>query len=308
MRPADSQTQVGLRTRPMVAVSQTPEDALRHGGTWDRRLYAGLRIAWVSTEVRSSLAEALGEVGVEAEYFLSLLSSFPGPGRPGRAQGDAFLLRVEAAARRLRRVAAVMEIATQGYLSALAAGDPEIGQGGDVWWPPLRRQTLAGEPIELRLRRCGYSYRHVVTVHLASNLEAIAEHMALVLHALSTLPPAGIVPAGALYTGLDELTSMLQGYLIPRHIADLNDQTPGLLSGIAHLRQLDASEGNSLETDLAWASAQYAFTHALRGRAGRNPTGGPQAQQWIEAALRDWQETIVILTRLRDERAAPRRP
>jgi hypothetical protein len=265
---------------------------------WDQRLYAGLRVACVPEDVRAALARALGDVGVEAEHFLALATTFVRATEPMTPQtGDAFLLGLHAASQRLRRVAQGLEIATQSYLGALEAGYPSIHLadfGEDVWWPPFAGYALGGEPLELRLRRCGFAYRHVVATHLASNVEAVTEHMALLLHALTTLPPAGVLPASALYTGLSELTSALQGYLIPHHVIDLNEATPGLLTGIARLRKLTASDDTSLDGDIAWARAQFTFTHQLHaGSAGQSVWHSAQS------AAREWQSTIAALESMR---------
>src|SRR5215472_10704467 len=69
---------------------------------WESHLYSGLRMAHVTSEVRATLANALGAMGVEAEYFLSLITSFPGLDRPSHDLADAFLGRLDAAARRVR--------------------------------------------------------------------------------------------------------------------------------------------------------------------------------------------------------------
>lgn len=275
------------------------------GATWDSRLYPGLRVACVPSEIRALLADALGELGVEAEHFLSLLTYFPGRGRPTRARGEAFLLRLDIAMRRLYRVATRLEVATQSYLTSLENGYPDIRQGSasaDVWWQAPDSFSLAGEPLEIRLRRCGYAYRHVIAVHLAANIEAVAEHLVMVLQALSTLPPAGVAPASTLYRGLDELTTMLQGYLIPNHVTDMNPQTPGILTGIARLRMLDAREDISLRTDIAWARAQYAFVYHTHYESGT-----PQTRAWAVMALREWQETITVLESLDHTAALPHR-
>jgi hypothetical protein len=265
--------------------------------TWDLRLYAGLRVPCVQAEVRDALARALGDTGVEAEHILALMTNFVRVAPPTKKTGDAFLLGLEAACQRLRRVALALEIATQSYLAALESGYPSARlteAQEDVWWPPFAGYTLSGEPLELRLRRCGYAYRHVVATHLASNVEAVAEHMALILHALATLPPAGVLPASALYTGLSELTSTLQGYVIPHHVTDLNEATPGLLTGIARLRTLTLTDDSSLDGDIAWARAQLTFANQLH--AG---SAGPRVGQWAQSAAREWQGTISALEAMR---------
>lgn len=307
MGPGGTRTRIAippLRVRATSApvLARTPRES-----AWEKRLYAGLRISSVLPEIRAKLTGVLGELGVEAEYFLALIESFPGVPPYPHERGEAFLLRLEAACHRLMSVAGTLEVATQSYLSALESSYPELRaeRSAEAWWPPFGGYALSGDSIELRLRRCGYGYRHVVGVHLASNIESVAEHLALTLHALTTLPPAGVLPAASLYQGLYELSSSMQGYVIPHHVTDLNEQTPGLLTSIAWLRGLDAREDTSLESDLAWAHAQYAYMRQLATQTRTAIPSGVsrgQTQAWAIAAMHDWQETITALERLRTTR------
>lgn len=263
---------------------------------WEGRLYAGLRVACVPPMVRQALTHALGEAGVEAEFYLRLPHDLATSAVWSPDAGERFLRGLEASAARLTHVAANLEVAAQSYLTALEEGYPDVrteSDQADAWWPPFDGYAPAAEPIELLLRRCGFAYRHVVAVHLASNVEAIAEQMALTLHALGTLPPAGTVPASALYRGLYELSSALHGYVVAHHIADLNERTPGLLNGIARLSELTRREDTALEADIAWARTQYTFVRDLTTR----DAGG--ARPGADGALREWRETITALERLR---------
>jgi hypothetical protein len=242
---------------------------------------------------------------VEAEFFLRQVGALPGPPPHTHLRGEAFLSQLEAACRRLSRASIALEVATQSYLTALESefpGMPSEDASAAVWWPPAPAFTLPGEPIELRLRRCGYAYRHVVETHLATNVEAICEHMAFVLNALTTLPPAGVAPAATLYQGLYELASTLHGYLVPHHIADVNDRAPGLLSSIARLRTLDRTQDRSLAGDIAWAREQYAFVQRESARPTQyqlyTPSDRSTREPWLAAALREWRETIAALERL----------
>lgn len=276
--------------------TQAPALAPAAASAWESRLYIGLRLRDIPTETRAALVATLGDVGVEAEHFLSLIDTFPGQNQPSRLLADLFLLHLESAARRICATAAALEVATQSYLAALEAVDPAIRFSpdiNDVWWTEYPGGAFAGEPLELRLRTCGYGYRHVVAAHLASNVEAIAEQLALTLHALSMLPPAGVLSAAVLYGGLYDLTSMLQGYLVPNHIVDLNPETPGLLTGIARLRELVSREDTSLASDLAWARAQYAQATQLQLSLQAD------IEHWASAATRDWLDCIRTLEALR---------
>lgn len=303
MGPGGTRARISIAPLRTRAISAPVTSHVRHASVWEGRLYAGLRVSCVPPEIRAKLTGALGELGVEAEYFLALIQSFPGMPPHPHERGEAFLLGMEAACHRLMSVASTLEVATQSYLNALEIGYPELRAERDVeaWWPPFGGYALPGESIELRLRRCGYAYRHVVAVHLASNIEAVTEHVALILHALTTLPPAGVLPAASLYQGLYELSSATQGYIIPHHVTDLNARTPGLLTSIAWLRGLDTREDTSLTSDLAWAHTQYALARQLaaQAKATLSPRAAQgQTQAWA-AALRDWQDTIAALERLR---------
>ena len=276
------------------------------GGGWETRLPSALRLHGIARDVQAHEVAALGAAGVEAEFFLRLLRDFPGrdPRAHTHAQGTAFLGQLEAWAYRLIAAGAALEVATQGYLAALDGAFPAAsGTNGDadVWWPPLPPLVLGGEPLELRLRRCGYAYRHVVAVRLASTIETLAEHLAQLLQALLTLPPAGVLPAAALYAGLSELTATLQGYLIPHQLAGRDARTPGLLPAIARLRQLDATEPSTLASDIVWARAQYATARAAVTQARalpRAPRGAARPAPLPPGVLREWQATIASLEAL----------
>jgi hypothetical protein len=290
-------------TIPTIRPRATGETALAIPPTaaWEGRLYAGLSLPAVPRETRAALAATLGEIGVEAEHFLFLVADFPGQLAPSPALADVFLQRLESSARRLARVAGALEVATQSYLTALEAHYPDLRSSpdvDDVWWTEFAGGALGASPgLELRLRACGYAYRHIVATHLASNIEAIAEQLALTLHALSMLPPAGVLATGVLYGGLYDLSSMFQGYLIPNHITDLNQETPGLLTGVTHLRLLASREDTSVESDLAWARQQY--TRASQVQLSLPPDSTHHAEQWARSAARDWMECIQALEALR---------
>jgi hypothetical protein len=307
-------------------------------GHWDKRIYPGVDVRAVARETRDQLAQALGTLGVEAEHVLSIVAPFlrRGPGAPAtRAAGDRLLWQLESSGQRLIHAADDLEMATQAYLGGLEADAPDLRPAvsrdgtweadlGPAWWPPIDTSEVGEGPIELNLRQCDYAYRHVVAAHLATNVAGIAEQMALLLHALRTLPPVGVMPLANLYAGLYQLSEALQGHMVPHHLRDVSPEVPGLLTGITLLRHLDATEDRSIEADLAWAHAQLAQiqTVAARqpasgsvaadaGRRGllglfrRKPTPGSAASAtssaaaFVSLARHEWTEMIQTLESLR---------
>lgn len=278
---------------------------------WDARLYDGLLTRRIAPETRSALMHALGDVGVEAEFLLVLVDALPSVGRPSHMVGELFLQRLTSALTRLTEAAATLEVATQGYLTALEASYPDIQARprDEVWWPVFSGYSLRGEPLEARLRRCGFAYRHVVESRLPVHMEAILEQLALMVYALSSLPPAGVAPVSTLYHGLYELSSALHGDIVPRHIlgASGDPRYPGALASVSRLRALDASGDTSLESDLAWARAQYAavsgvrtsFGPALAHASGPNDAPVHDARLLAAHAAYAWGRTIGFLEYLR---------
>ena len=272
-------------------------------GGWDTRLYDGLRVARVPSDVRAGLGAALGQIGVEAEYLLVLYSTFPGNSRPSRALAAAFLNRLAAALERLVDNAIILEAATQGFLAELASAYPEArwkpGQA-IAWWPVFGGYTAPGAPLEARLRRCGYSYRHALASYLPAHLDAILEQMALTLFALSALPPAGVAPLASLAQGLDELSSALQGEIVPRHILGLSgdERYPGALAAIGRLNALDATQETTLESDIAWARAQY-----VTARDEETRLASQQGQETLRALAAhdayEWATVVGLLEGMR---------
>lgn len=293
-------------------------------GGWEQRLYAGLRLPNMD-EPQLALARALGEMGVEAEFFLLLTGSEASLAGATRTVADQFLQQLEVSCRRICETAASLEVATQGYLSALEARYPEARLADTIaepWWPAFAGFTLSGESLEMRLRRCGYSYRHVVEAHLSSNIEAIAEQLAMTLHALHTLPPAGVVPIAALYHGLYELSSAIQGHIVPHHMTETTTESPGLLMGLGLLRLLDQQEDHSIRADVAWVQAQLAQARETLARLGvkRSPLSAlarlgarfsgmttPDTAAWVARTIRDWEDALAQLTELERKVAAVRR-
>lgn len=293
----------GVAGRQVIAVEET-------GPRWDMRLYDGLFARRIAPETRGALIHALGEVGVEAEFLLVLVDALPGAARPTHVDGEVFLQRLTASLSRLVEASATLEVATQGYLTALEASYPgvESGPRDDVWWPLFDGYTLRGEPLEARLRRCGFAWRHVVESRLPIHMEAILEQLALTLFALGSLPPAGIIPVSTLHGGLYALSSALHGDIVPRHIlSDSGDSRyPGALASVARLRELKASDGASLDSDIAWARAQYAAVSGARTSYGpalntqqlRDVAGGDARLMAAQAAY-EWGRIIGFLEYLR---------
>lgn len=233
---------------------------------WDTRLYAGLNARRIAPETRDTLARALGAVGLEAEFLLVLVEAFPGNAKADQRLGDLFLQRLAGALGRLVEASEALEVATQGYLAALESAYPALYEmpRDEVWWPRFSGYTLGGEPLEARLRRCGFAWRQVVESRLPIHMEAILEQLALTVYALCCLPPAGVQPVATLYYGLYELSSALHGDIVPRDIlgASGDPRYPGALASVTRLRVLGASGDTSLASDIAWARAQYAAVGA----------------------------------------------
>ena len=304
-----------------------PLSAPGHFGLrWDERLYPGLRVEAVPAESRAALIQAIGALGVEAEHFLGTLRTFlvpPATVPRSRHVGELFLWQLEASAARLRVCAEAFELATHAYLSALNEGLPDLRDGSrnsadDPWWSAPPDEVGDVSALDLCLRTCGFSYRQAVTAQVTPSVETLAEHLSLLLHALDTLPPAGILPVPALSAGLLELASTFQGHVVHHLLSDSTSDPSGLPAAIRRLRVLDASEDRSVEADLAWARAQLHEVRAIaeqahlderdsssrRGglagllrrdpaRARRTPSSSRGA--WSAAAEREWHETISAL-------------
>jgi hypothetical protein len=294
-----------------MSTADAPKSASGASAGWETRIYPGVQTAGVSLAARTALARALGEAGVEAEYALALLASFPGPARPSPDSAERLYHALEAWSLRVIAVAASLEVATQGYLTELDALYPSLrmthaGDGVEVWWSPFSGYGVSGEPLEVRLRRCGQSYRQVVESRLSTLIEGLSEQMALLLHALGSLPPAGVAPARVLYHSLAELALMLQGDVVLRRIQDLSPTYPGLLTTLATLRAQVGAPA-PIELDIAWARQQLA---GLRGDQpgdqrrglGARLFGGfrrkSAAARLNEDAVREWEGIVATLARL----------
>lgn len=297
---------------------------MSQGRSWEQRLFVGLQWPGMD-EPTLALARALGEVGVEAEFFLLLTGSETSLSGANRASADIFLQQLEVSCRHICSAAASLEVATQGYLAALDGRFPQARLAhtpSDPWWPKFAGFTASSEPLELKLRRCGYSYRHVVETHLASTIDAISEQLALTLHALQSLPPAGVAPVGALYHGLDELSSALQGHVAPHHITETAAESPGVLAGVQLLRHLDQQQDHSIQADITWVQQQLGLARETLAQLGvkRSPMGAlarlglrkapptpPDTAAWVARSIREWEDALKQLTALAREQQAVRR-
>lgn len=270
---------------------------------WDARLYDGLRVARISSDTRATLGAALGQIGVEAEYLLLLVSSFPGNELPSRQVGLIFLQRLHSALERIVDASTNLEAATQGFLSALTDAYPRLIEslrGSSPWWPTFDGYVAPGQPIEARLRRCGFAYRHILESQLPHHLDAILEQMALTIYALTVLPPAGVTPLAALALGLDELAAAIQGDIVPRHIKGLTGDPnyPGALEAMSRLLALDAQGDTSLESDITWARSLYVAARDEEMRLARQP--GQEALHALAAHdAYGWAATVSLLEGMR---------
>ncbi|HEY1391405.1 MAG TPA: hypothetical protein VGF38_22895, partial [Ktedonobacterales bacterium] len=79
-------------------------------GGWEQRLYMGLRLPGMD-EPQLALARALGEVGVEAEFFLLLTGAEASLAGANRTVADQFLRRLDDSSKRICAVAASLEVA-----------------------------------------------------------------------------------------------------------------------------------------------------------------------------------------------------
>jgi hypothetical protein len=297
---------------------------MSQGRSWEQRLFVGLQ--WPGMDgPQLALARALGEIGVEAEFFLLLTGSETALSVANRAAADSFLQQLEVSCRRICAAAASLEVATQGYLAALDTRFPQARLAhspSGPWWPSFAGYTASGEPLELRLRRCGYSYRHAVEAHLTSNIDAISEQLALTLHALQSLPPAGVAPVGALYHGLDELSSALQGHVTPNHIAETAAESPGVLAGVRVLRVLDQEQDHSIQADISWVQEQLGLARETLAQLGvkrspmsalvrlglrKAPPTAPDTAAWVARSIREWEDALKQLTAIAREQQAVRR-
>lgn len=302
---------------PAGAQSQESGADAAFGG-WEQRIYAGLLLGDIPADIREALGRTLGAAGVEAEHLLRLLAMFPGPEGPSPAAGARLLDQLQSFARRFLDTANSLELATQSYLTALqvSGGGRAIGpREGEPWWPPFTGYALGGEPLELRLRRCGYSYQQAAALRLGPLVEALAEQMALLLHALRTLPPAGTVSTAVLASGLDELADAMQGDVAQHLLRDMSDDYLGLPSAIERLQASNALDAiavkASLAADLEWAQGEYErILGAAASAQARTPKPGLFArlfrrsapangsQRWSASAAQEWRELIAALEAL----------
>ena len=297
--------------------------ATRKLESWDLRLIQGFTLPGVPEEVRAGFVTALGALGCEAEFGLNLLQTPLRQPRPTRAQGEQWLRQCYLLGVRLQRISGEFELATQSYLGAMALAAPlpaamrparnhlpdGWGERFDatpgVWWPVQGSIAIDREPIEFWLRRAGFAYRHCISIGLPSHIDALEEALSLVMHALRTLPPSGVVTREAIAISLLTLTTEMEGDLVPHHLHDLDARHIGLLNGIATLLRLTPAAGADLAADVAWARGELARARAIvmaepatRGPVTR-PLQSKSGDLWARQMLREWEETVAQLEHLR---------
>jgi hypothetical protein len=153
-----------------------------------------------------------------------------------------------------------------------------------------------------------------VALRLGPTVEALADQMGFLLHALRTLPPAGTVSTAVLAHGLDELADALQGDVAQHLLRDANDDFPGLLTAVERLRE--SGSDAPLAEDLAWARGEYeralaASAHAssqaakpgLVARIFHGAQAMDASQRWSQSAAREWRDLIATLEALQREKA-----
>jgi len=299
-------------------------------GTWDVRLVRGLAGMGAPVEATDALVTTLGALGCEAEFGLGLLYPMAVAPQPTPAQGEMWLRQCFQLGQRLARITNDLAVALQAYLAALEAADPSLAASQepltshrinpkadswisrfdatpDVWWPERGGVVMGQEPIELWLRRAGFAYRHVVNVGLPEHIEAMAETLSLVLHALQTLPPRGVLTRASLYLGLQEISAETVGDLAPHHIYDIDTRHVGLLTGITTILRFAASEAAPIDGDIIWARGELARArlalqgHQRRSGGGRNtrPLSQHTGNLWVRQLVAEWEQTITQLEAIR---------
>jgi hypothetical protein len=299
---------------------------LQETATWDARLVRGIGVAGIAPETGDTLIAALGALGCEAEYGQTLLHISDTVPRPTHSQGEQWLRQCANFCQRLMRLSTDFEIAAQGYLTALARiaanhplragrdGESTTGWGRDswsaqfdatpdVWWPERGDIAVESESLELWLRRAGFSYRQSVESGLPEHIEAMTEALHLVLHALRTLPPSGVVTHASLALGLQTLSATFEGDLVPHHLLDLDERHVGLVTALAAIARLDPAEAR-LEVDIAWARGELDQARLLLqdhrgpGRVTR-PLTPPTGNLWARQLVAEWEHTLAQLEALR---------
>lgn len=286
------------------------------------RLVLGFEMSDVREETRALLVTALGALGCEAEFGLGLLQTPLTRPQPTHAEGEQWLRQCYLLGQRLVRTSTEAQVAIQSYLGALAAAEldrPSLASDvavhltlsdawgarfdatPGVWWPEQGAVAIEREPIELWLRRAGFGYRHIVTIGLPTHLEALDHTLGLVMHALRTLPPGGVVTRDAIAISLMTLSTEIEGDLVPHHLRDLDARHVGLLTGIATLLRLTPRAGASLGADLAWARGELARARALLPDQPQQPGSATRpltyqtGKLWARQLVADWERTLAQL-------------
>ncbi len=292
--------------------------------TWDARLMQGLMIASMAEEPRGALVSALGALGCEAEYGLDLLATPARVTAPTHAQAERWLRQCYQLGQRLVRLGDDLELAVQGFLHGLAAldarpplmrGEPRMSDSwGDrfdatpgVWWPEENVEATQSVMIPWWLRRAGFAYRHSINLGLPEHFEALESSLALVMIALRSLPPSGVLTNESLAISLLTLSTDLEGDLSPHHLQDIDSRHIGLLTGIATLVRLSAQGQTDIEGDLAWARGELERAQGnLRvqveapasGARVTRPLGVQTGNLWARQLIAEWSQIIDQLTQI----------
>jgi hypothetical protein len=299
----------------------------RFSGEWNRRLVRGLTGTSANDDSADALVAALGALGCEAEYALNILHTPARMPQPTHVQAENWLQHCYHLGQRVAHLAADFDVAAQAYLAALVASDPSVGRDDEynpnrqyphdpwsarfdatpnVWWPEQGAVAVHVESIAFWLRRGGYAYRHCISLGLPEHIEALTDTLGLVLHALQTLPPGGIISRISLYMGVQHLLADISGDLVPHHIRDIDARHVGLLTGIATLARLSDGNQASITTDIAWARGELERARATLNSNGTQGVGRitrPLATRtgnlWANQIVAEWERTVAQLEALR---------
>ncbi len=297
---------------------------------WDQRLMQGFVMPGVPEDTRALLVTALGALGCEAEYGVSLLRVPLHTPRPTRVEGEQWLRQILHLSQRLTRVSIEVEVAVQSYLGALALVDQRrdvatptgthlaaddwstrFDATPGTWWPAAGAIMIEREPIEIWLRRAGFAYRHTVTMGLPDHIESLDQTLTFIMHALRTLPPGGVLTRDALAISLLTLSTEIEGDLVPHHLHDLDARHVGLMTGIAAMLRLTPPMGAKISADVAWSRGELrrvratAVDHHERHGGTTRPLSESKGGNWAGQLVAEWESIIAVLEGLQAELESP---